>query len=384
MDIVDKIIDMFSNDKSSDNKPQKSEELDQSIKRKAALKWDEYEKTKVRLALIGQPGAGKSSIINSLLGTKLFPVGVYTDTTVKAQEKEFGGLIITDLPGYGTARFPLEVWLEEFQPEQYDMYLFVFDGKLHEADSQLFRYLEKWQQERQHPFFLVRNKEDQIWDDEKTLEHLKEEIQADVRSLLNDEDTPIFFTSCRHQTGIEALKRAIYKMDFDDVKKSKIVASFKATCLEDLERKRVICRNNLDMYAYAAAANGLNPLPGVDISVDLGVFYSMLKDIRETFGITDEQKIKRYEILGPTAKKLIDEVCQYMVENYANKLPIGLAKAFGKRFTEKQFAKLIPLVGNVVSALLGAAMTKKVGEKYIDDCFELSKMLMEHSIEKRH
>lgn len=383
MAIVDKILDLFNGDKNDNDKLQKSGEIEQDLKKRAALKWDEYEKTKVRLALIGQPGAGKSSIINSLVGTKLFPVGVYTDTTITAQEKEYGGLIITDLPGYGTARFPLDAWIDEFKPEQYDMYLFVFDGKLHEADSQLFQYLEKWQQERQHPFFLVRNKEDQIWDDEKTLEHLKEEIQADVRSLLTDEETPIFFTSCRHQTGIEALKCAIYKMDFDEVKKSKLVSSFKATCLEDLERKRAICRDNLDMYAYAAAANGLNPLPGVDISVDLGVFYSMLKDIRETFGIRDEQKIKRYEILGPTAKKLIDEVCQYMVENYANKLLMELAKAFGKKFTEKQFTKLIPLVGNVASALLGAAMTRKVGEKYIDDCYELSKMIMEHTIEQK-
>ena len=72
----------------------------------------------VKIALIGQPGAGKSSLINALTGKDLFETGVRTDVTVKKQEAKLNNLYIVDLPGYGTKRFPLNSWLEEFQPEK--------------------------------------------------------------------------------------------------------------------------------------------------------------------------------------------------------------------------------------------------------------------------
>ena len=90
-----------------------------NLEEEMQAKWEEKKREleeEVHIALVGQPGAGKSSLINKLIGRKLFETGVHTDTTVDMQEAAFGTLRIHDLPGYGTARFPVERWAEEFHP----------------------------------------------------------------------------------------------------------------------------------------------------------------------------------------------------------------------------------------------------------------------------
>ena len=56
------------------------EEIVQEIK----LKVDNEDNDPLMIALFGQPGAGKSSIINSLVGKEIAEVDVRTDTTVEA------------------------------------------------------------------------------------------------------------------------------------------------------------------------------------------------------------------------------------------------------------------------------------------------------------
>ena len=87
--------------------------IEQDLREQLKRKWADMESVQVKIALLGQPGAGKSSLINALIGKKLFEVGVDTDTTIEAQEAKFESLVITDLPGYGTARFPVDAWVNE-------------------------------------------------------------------------------------------------------------------------------------------------------------------------------------------------------------------------------------------------------------------------------
>ena len=336
----------------------------------------------VKVALIGQPGAGKSSLINKLVGKKVFEVGVHTDTTVEKQEKKISdSLIIVDLPGYGTKRFTIESWLEEFKPEQYDLYLFVFSGKLHDADATLFQNLKKWRDEREHPFFIVRNKEDEIWDDDKSLEELKAEITKDVCSRMKSYAEKVYFTSCRRNTGIAELKEAIFNSDIPKVKKSKLMVEFKALSQKDLERKRQICIERLDYYAYAGAVNAINPLPGVDIAVDFGMIQMMFSDFRSIFGIDEEvveKTLTMYEVALPIAQRFGVPAAK-TIFNWATKEGLTmLLKKFGKEQLAKEIGKYIPVVGWALAAGLGYKMIVWAGEKYIDNCFEVAGNYLEY------
>ena len=72
-----------------------------------------------------------------------------------------------------------------------------------------------------------------------------------------------------------------------------------------------MCLEKVDTYAYASAANALNPIPGVDISVDIGIAFKLMDEIRQAFGLEEVEKLKKYEVAAPFAKKLIDEVVKY-------------------------------------------------------------------------
>jgi len=78
-------------------------------------KLEESINLKVRLALFGQPGSGKSSIINKLVGKPVATVDVTTDVTQELKEFEWNGVILGDLPGYDTAKFPRKTYLEQFK-----------------------------------------------------------------------------------------------------------------------------------------------------------------------------------------------------------------------------------------------------------------------------
>lgn len=326
----------------------------------------------VTIALIGQPGAGKSSLINKLIGRKVFEVGIQTDTTIDKQERLLGNnLTIVDLPGYGTKMFPIESWLNQFHPEQYDLYLFVFEGKLHDADAVLFEHLQRWRDEREHPFFIVRNKEDQIWDDNKSLGELKLEIIDDVCSKSKSYSTKVYFTSCREGTGIEELKRDIFEADLPRVKKSKLILEFKATSKRDLDAKKKVCLDNLNFYAFGGAANALNPIPGVDVAVDLGVVTDMFYEFRKIFGIDDEvqMKLSKYEIMTPALKAVFNVVSKSGVKMLVEKV--------GAKYAGKTLAKYVPLAGWAIAATAGYYMIKSLGENYIDDCYEIAAAYLE-------
>lgn len=82
----------------------------------------------VSVGLFGQPGAGKSSLINALVGGDVAAVGVRTDTTTGREEYEWNGLTLVDRPGYGTARFPAGDYVARFDVLGFDLLLCVFDG----------------------------------------------------------------------------------------------------------------------------------------------------------------------------------------------------------------------------------------------------------------
>ena len=336
-------------------------------------KWEEKKREleeEVHIALVGQPGAGKSSLINKLIGRKLFETGVHTDTTVDMQEAEFGTLRIHDLPGYGTVRFPVERWVEEFHPEQYDLYLFVFEGKLHDSDAILFNYLKQWRDEREHPFFIVRNKKDQIWDEEKPKDALMDEIARDVRDKLGEPDAAVQFVSCRTGEGIEELKQAIFAADVLGVKASKLRAEFQATSMEDLAFKKQHSMKAVNTYAWLGAANAVNPVPGLDVTIDVGMFYKLLSEIRRIFGITDDlaQTLEKYKVLAPIGQRVFSYATQEGVVMMVQKL--------AAQFTGKEISKYIPFVGQAAAAATGYMMIQKIGEKYVDDCHTIAQEIL--------
>src|SRR5690554_2751592 len=102
--------------------------------KKAKDAYDLYKLSKVKCAIIGQSGSGKSSLINAIFGENKCITGV-TETTMDAQgpfDKE--GLSFYDLPGCGTEKFPIDSYIDMFSLGSYDCIIIVTANRFYEND----------------------------------------------------------------------------------------------------------------------------------------------------------------------------------------------------------------------------------------------------------
>jgi len=324
----------------------------------------------VRLAVVGQPGAGKSSLINNLLGKKVAETGQTTDVTRQATEYEFDFQRIVDLPGYGTELFRFDSWLEQFHPEQYDAFIYVFKGKLREADNELFSALADWNMERRRPLFLVRTFSADIEDDAQ-----RGIIYQDILDKLGTDELPeLYFTDCgRYKIGLDELRRAIRETDFFRLRQERVRAAFAKARQEQLAECRSKVQKTISLYAKLAAANGVNPLPGVDIAADVGIYLKMFSEVRSIYDI-EEYDLENNTAL-PVAKTLLTLLTRQGV--------LLLLKSLAKRMAFRALVKYIPFVGQAAAVYSGLRMAEYAGRDYEEKCYQLAGDVMARAIEER-
>ena len=289
------------------------------------------DQAKVRLAFFGQPGSGKSSLVNAITGQDLAPEGVQTDTTKKAVHYEWNSLFLVDLPGYGTKGFPRETYFSKFDILSFDVFICCFDGKLRDTDVDFFLELKR----HGKPCLFVRNKVDTLFQRGSTSAKLKKHIREEIAATLG-KDTPLLFTSCKTGTGIPELQDSI-AAGLGEVERERFFRFAKAYTKDFLEHKRKACENYVALAAAASALNGLNPIPGLDISVDAGILAALFIKIRSAYGLRDEvlgAKDFLPQALAPIANRLI---------SFASKEGVLLLfKKIAGRVAMKSLAKWIP------------------------------------------
>ena len=105
-----------------------------------------------RIAILGQPGAGKSSLLKKMTKSRVVPlpvIGAETDATNWAESSDcnllslYDKFTFVDVPGYDTSSHPVGVVLENFPFGEIDAYIFVVRGKLRGADEQIFQAIAK-------------------------------------------------------------------------------------------------------------------------------------------------------------------------------------------------------------------------------------------------
>lgn len=342
-------------------------------------KLKDLEATKVRVALFGQPGAGKSSIINNIRDIKEAEVSQRTDTTTEGKEYEWNGLHLYDLPGYGTSRFPKDEYFEKFKIKQQDLFLCVFSGKFHQADTEFFREIR----EMGKVCIFIRNKRDDIWEDDIDINILEDQIRTDVKKQVKNEDIKIIFTSCRKPLyGFDVLSNLIHE-DLEPAKQERWARSAKAHSIEFLKEKKVASEEQIYLKAALSAVNALNPIPGIDMACDVGILFSLFTSIRKDYGLTTE-KLDSLAKHGVTASSLT--IMQPLIANVLTGVSqtgiIILLKNFAGKQTIKQVTKYIPFIGQAIAGTLGFAITRTVGLSYLEDCHKLAEEILKSELEK--
>ena len=337
---------------------------------KIRRKLEEEKGVTVSVALFGQPGAGKSSLINKIIGEKVAEVGVETDKTVKAASYEAKGLRFVDLPGYGTKNFPKESYFQQFDINHFDLFLCVTSGKLHQADTEFFQELARLGK----VCIFVSNKHDELWEDGVAIEELEQRKRKDIIKHVGQQ-VGVIFTSCRKDTGLDTLNAEIEK-NLDGAKRERWTRSAKAYSTRFLQKKKAVCEKYVTTAALLSAANGINPVPGVDIAVDVGILIELFAEIRENYGLSDSFLAKLKQSSIPVVARLANSVVQYAAKEGI----LMLLKNFVGRHAVKSFSKYIPIYGQLIAASLGYAITSNVGNSYLNDCHELAEEALKNDL----
>ncbi|AGX42358.1 ribosome biogenesis GTPase Der [Clostridium saccharobutylicum] len=188
------------------------ENFDQSI-------YDEEEDEYIRIAMIGKPNVGKSSLINKLLGEERVIVSDVPGTTRDAidsyLETEEGKFILIDTAGL-RRKSKVKEEIERYSVvrtyaaiERADVCILMIDAQegITEQDEKIIGYAH----EMRKAIMVIVNKWDLIEKDDKTLDKFKKELQGNLKFLSYAEY--LFISALTGQRTNRVLQLAKYCYD---------------------------------------------------------------------------------------------------------------------------------------------------------------------------
>ena len=133
-------------------------------------------------------------------------------------------------------------------------------------------------------------------------------------------------------------------------------------------------RKLLSKRAMVAAAASAVPVPGLDWAVDAAMLSKLIPEINKEFGLTPQQ----LDLLDPSKREQVQKAVTLVGSVLIGKLisrdlVIKAATKIGVRLTTKQLAKYVPFAGQIVSAVVGYAAIRYLGEEHMKDCIRVAR-----------
>jgi uncharacterized protein (DUF697 family) len=134
-------------------------------------------------------------------------------------------------------------------------------------------------------------------------------------------------------------------------------------------------RRMLNKRALVAGFASAVPVPGLDWAVDAALLSRLLPKINAEFGLSAEQLDRLDPSKREKVQKAIALTGTVLVGKFITKdLVLKAAKMIGVRLTAAQAAKFVPLAGQAVSAMVGYAAIRYLGEQHIKDCVRVAQV----------
>lgn len=125
----------------------------------------------------------------------------------------------------------------------------------------------------------------------------------------------------------------------------------------------------LHRRALVAAVASATPVPGLDWAVDAALLSRLVPQINARFGLTPAQIDQLDPKQREQVQKAVTSIGSALIGKLITRdLVLKAAQTVGVHITGKQLAKYVPLAGHAVSAVLGYAALRYVGEQHIQDC----------------
>ena len=133
-------------------------------------------------------------------------------------------------------------------------------------------------------------------------------------------------------------------------------------------------RKLLNKRALVAAAASAVPVPGLDWAVDAAMLSRLIPEINREFGLTPAQLDQLDPKKRDQVQKAVTLVGSVLIGKFISRdLVIKAATKIGVRLSTKQLAKYVPFAGQIVSAAVGYAAIRYLGEEHMKDCIRVAR-----------
>ena len=342
--------------------------------------YDDVKNTTVNIAISGQSGAGKSSLINAIVGRKVADVGI-TETTLDIKKYISNGIHFSDLPGCGTEKFPVKTYIENCNLENFDAVIVVTANRFFENDIWLIKEMIRIGR----PVYVVRTKmdlsiTDGLHDDNLNEYEVFEKVKNDIKSNIgNIQIKGIYLTSSREPQKMDLSKLLIdIEHNLTGIKKQRFIADVAPLNERILLEKSIIAKKAVAYGASAAALNGINPIPGLDIGLDIAILMKMSKEIQSIYGLDEKSIDELSKRMGNSANftAVRAKAGQYAAKFVAKEGIILLLKRLSVNIGSKGVLKYIPFVGQIAAAGIGYKMADSFGSDLIDESHEFANEIL--------
>lgn len=336
---------------------------------------ENFSNAKIKCGIIGRSGTGKSSLINAIVGEEVSAVGEIETTIEIGKPIEHRGLLFYDLPGSSTISFPIETYIEKMSIKDFDCVILVTADRFYEDDLTLIDEITNIK----IPLFAVRTKLDFSVDralrrnisEEETLQTIFEDLKKNLQGFRTK---GIYLTSADLPTKYD-LNKLIDDISnsLDKIKRQRFIADVNITSGVMLTEKRKLSEKLISKYSALSAINALNPIPGLDISVDISLLYKMSVDIENIYGLNKQQIDYQSHLLNEDNSKLLIARALEFTSRYVGKEALFLLlKRAGLNLATKEFTKWIPIVGTAIAGLIGYKLNSSIGNDMLNDAEKIA------------
>lgn len=347
-------------------------------------KMKEFEEAKVKCGIIGPSGSGKSSLINAISGEKIAATGII-ETTNEPLEFVHQGLIFVDLPGCGTQKWPKDSYIDRIELSSFDCFLLVTADRFTENDIFIYRELIN----RGKTCFLIRNKFDlSVTASRREYGHTEEEIRVIIEDNIRENlrfsnPDKIYFTSAWYPKRYDFRKLlSDIAKTLQGIKRDRFFADMAAYGDEALKKKREVAMGLLPLYAGASAANGLNPIAGLNVAADITIMLKFAHEVSSIFGLNSEQFEYFKRLLGPDKiPALLAKVAMFATKYLAKEGIIQLLTKIATQEIAKSVSVWIPVVGPLIAAGIGWQATFMLGEDLVNEAQALAHEILHAMVE---
>ncbi|XP_045634998.1 T-cell-specific guanine nucleotide triphosphate-binding protein 2-like isoform X2 [Ursus americanus] len=261
----------------------------------------EIDNAPLNIAVTGEPGAGKSSLINALRGVgheeeEAAPTGAVETTLERISYKhpKVPNVIFWDLPGMMSITFQPQKYLKKMKFSEYDFFIIISATRFKESDVHLATAIKKMKKK----FYFVRSKVDSdlhnarrtkpsTFNKDEILQRIRNDCVTQLQRA-NMSDTQIFLVSSLDLSEYDFQSLETTLLRELPAHKRHIFMQYLPNVTEAaIDRKRDSLRQKVWLEALKAGASATIPFMGLISDKDVEKLEQTLTLYRSYFGLDD-------------------------------------------------------------------------------------------------